>query len=669
MPALEHTNRLINEKSPYLLQHAHNPVDWYPWSDEAFAKAKAEDKPVFLSIGYSACHWCHVMEKECFEDEEAAALLNRYFVSVKVDREERPDVDHFYMEACAALTGGGGWPLSCFLAPDRRPFFAGTYFPKEDGLHGAGFLTLLRKIHEIWRENREALLASAEAVTDALREKQPADGQDASPGEAVAGEAAAHLLAGFDEEYGGFSGAPKFPMAQSLLLLMGYGGASALRAAQKTLRAMRSGGIYDQIGGGFFRYSTDRRWRIPHFEKMIADNALLLMVYTWAGALLGPDFFETARGTAEFCLREMRLPGGGFASSLDADSDGGEGNYYLFTPEQAEEALGREDGARWCALFDVTQAGNFEGRSVPGRADGHFSPEDAAFSNEAAKKLLLYRNRRTPPFRDDKVLTGGNGLMIAALAQAGSALREDRYIRAAADCADFVLQNAAPGGRLRSGWRKGEIRALATADDYAFLIGGFLELYEATFETVWLDRAVEWTSRMDALFLDGEGGYALTGADATGLPFRQTVLADGAGPSGNAAAAWNLVRLARLTGDGRFEKAANRVINCAAPAMNRVPEAFCGLLLPLLWMRTGGREIVLADGEGFETLVDALPPVLPFAVRSACGGRFAGMDRLAPFTDEYRAIRGRAAAYVCQNGACRPPVTSPEELRAIFTQE
>ena len=430
MPVLEHTNRLIHEKSPYLLQHAHNPVDWYPWGGEAFEKARRDDKPVFLSIGYSTCHWCHVMERESFEDDRVAAALNRDFVSIKVDREERPDVDHFYMSACTALSGAGGWPLSCFLTPDRKPFFAGTYFPREDRFGSPGFLTLLAAIAGMWRENRSRLTGSTDEILRHITDGTAAGREKVRPD--ILETAFRALERSFDPEYGGFGSAPKFPCVQNLLFLMRYevahpgSGAAAMVAG--TLDAMWKGGIHDAVGGGFCRYSTDRQWLLPHFEKMAYDNAMLLLAFSEASARIDPRFARMARETMDFCTRELREPSGGFATAIDADSDGAEGRFYLFTPEQVVRVLGAKDGARYCRLFRIAPGGNFDGRSIPNRIGVSFTPGDEEFAAAASRKLRVARSGRVPPFRDDKQLTGNNGLMVAAFAVAGHILGDDEAV-------------------------------------------------------------------------------------------------------------------------------------------------------------------------------------------------------------------------------------------------
>ena len=672
MPVLEHTNRLIHEKSPYLLQHAHNPVDWFPWGDEAFAKAKAEDKPVFLSIGYSTCHWCHVMERESFENNQVATALNRDFVSIKVDREERPDVDHFYMSACTALSGAGGWPLSCFLTPDRKPFFTGTYFPREDRFGSPGFLTLLAAIAGMWRENRNRLTGSSDEILRHLAAGATAGREEVRPD--ILETAFRALERSFDPEYGGFGPAPKFPCVQNLLFLMRYDmahpGSGAAAMVGKTLDAMREGGIHDSVGGGFCRYSTDRQWLVPHFEKMAYDNAMLLLAYSEASAWIDPHFARVARETMDFCTRELREPSGGFATAIDADSEGEEGRFYLFSPEQVVQALGAEDGARYCRLFQIAPGGNFDGRSIPNRIGVPFTPSDEEFAAAAARKLCSVRSRRIPPFRDDKQLTGNNGLMLAAFAAAGRILGDDEAIGYARQCARFVLDRlVAADGRLHGRYRDGEAARPATSDDYAYFIWGLIELYEATFEPRWLERALSLTGDMDRLFRDEtEGGYFLTGRDVRDLPANLKNTLDGALPAGNSVAAANLLRLSRLTGDTEMVRRVQEIITLSASGLNSYPSGYGALLCALLYLQGKGCEIVLVTGEGIEELRECIPRFSPFTVTVLVGEGYEEMTELAPFLRDYRPVNGRAAAYVCQGGACLSPVTRAAELRGLLSR-
>lgn len=677
MPAKEHTNRLINEKSPYLLQHAHNPVDWYPWGDEAFAKAKAEDKTVFLSIGYSACHWCHVMERESFEDEEVAALLNKSFVSIKVDREERPDVDNLYMNACVAMTGQGGWPLSCFLTPDKKPFFAGTYFPKNDRYGSPGFISVLSQIADSWQKSRDELLRAGNAVISHVASDENEAG---SLDQDAAHHAFLQFGRSFDEEYGGFGGAPKFPSLQNILFLLRYGlqhdEQKAFQMAGKTLSAMSAGGIYDQIGGGFCRYSTDELWLVPHFEKMMVDQAMHIITYSEASSVLDDGYGRIAREVIGFCVREMSNGLGAFYTALDADSEGVEGKYYLFTPQEVSAMLGA-DAERFCTLFDITEQGNFEkkGQNIPNLRGGKLSQDDLSFAEGCRQKLLAARSKRVPPARDEKVLASVNGLMTAALATAGRLLGEPEYVDMAEKCADFILNNMLLSGRLQDRWRDGDAAHPATSDDYAYLVWGLLELYEATFEPKWLGLALNWIEKCLNLFWDDQkGGFFLSGKDVTDLPARQKSPHDGAIPSGNSVNALNLVRLSHLCGKTEYAEKADELFSTFAGSVNHYPSAFCGLLCAALFEENGGSEIVIADGSNsgeFISLLRHSPRYMPFTVSAVCGniGAYSKLSELAPYTKSMKSKNGRAAAYICRNGACRAPIDNPEGFRRQLMEQ
>lgn len=661
----KYENRLIHEKSPYLLQHAHNPVDWYPWGNDAFEKAKAEDKPVFLSIGYSTCHWCHVMERESFEDEGVAAELNRSFISIKVDREERLDIDNFYMNACMALNGSGGWPLNCFLTPDKKPFFAGTYFPKDDAYGRAGFITLVRYIADMWRDKRGEVSADAARVLGRISERAT---KKAAFEENSDNEAYAELHHNFDSVNGGFGGAPKFPSLQNILFLMRYGLAKkdsgAIDMARVTLERMRRGGIYDHIGGGFFRYSTDEHWFVPHFEKMLYDNALHIYIYSEASVLIDKSFERTVRETAEFVLRSLHDIQGGFYTALDADSEGVEGKCYLWSAQEVEEALGRVDGARFCALYDVTDRGNFEGKSIPNLLKGVPSFADADFAVSANKRLLEYRGKRPQPFCDDKVLTANNGLMTAAFACAGRILNDKTYIKHARKCADFILRNLFSDERLLARWHAGEAGIPAGCNDYAFLIWGIIELYEATFEPRWLKEALRLTDSADSLFWDmAQGGYYLSGSDIDDLPMRQKEYYDGALPSANSVMAQNLIKLSRLTGDSKFEAHLKAILDSTAAEVSSYPAAYCGLLCAFEHVKADGSELIIANGKGLEKMLLALPRFAPFHVTAVCGAGYEEMAELAPFTENYKARDSLATAYLCSRNTCLQPMTDPSVLR------
>ncbi|MDP6107641.1 MAG: thioredoxin domain-containing protein, partial [Candidatus Brocadiia bacterium] len=588
-------NRLIFQKSPYLLQHARNPVDWYAWGDEAFERARSEGKPIFLSIGYSTCHWCHVMERESFESEEIAAILNEYFVSIKVDREERPDVDSIYMGVCQAMTGAGGWPLTIIMTPERLPFFAGTYFPPKSRLGRPGLTEVLTQVAEKWRTDRKRMQSTAEAVVAFMREQLSRDKRGGELGEAALKTAYDQLRDRFDDEWGGFGTAPKFPTPHNFAFMLRWwrrsGDPEALEMVLASLRRMRLGGIHDHVGFGFHRYSTDREWLVPHFEKMLYDQALLTMAYAEAyQATRDPFYAEPAREIITYVLRDMRSPEGAFYSAEDADSEGEEGRFYTWTLEEWNEVLGRKDGDLFADAFGITRKGNYTDEATRGRTGRNIphlkepldalaareglAPEELARRWDAARaKLLAVRSRRVRPYRDDKVLTAWNGLMIAALARASRALDEPAYARAAAEAADFVLENLRrPDGRLLRRWREGEAAISGFADGYAFMVWGLIELYETTFEVRYLREALALTRQMEGLFWDGEsGGLYFTARDSEELFSRNKQFYDGALPAANSVAALNLLRLGRITADQEMEERAGNLMAAGAAEVLRYP--------------------------------------------------------------------------------------------------
>ncbi len=632
-------NRLIHEKSPYLLQHAHNLVDWYPWGDEAFEKAKTEDKPVFLSIGYSTCHWCHVMAHESFEDDGVAEVLNRCFVSIKVDKEERPDVDSVYMSVCQAFTCSGGWPMSMFLTPDQHPFFAGTYFPKD------AFVGLLTKIHEAWQTDREALTHSGEQVVRALSRTSKGGGSLSGAAADVAAEAFAHA---FDKTYGGFGHAPKFPTPHNLMFLMAYhertGDANALKMVETTLTQMYKGGIFDHIGGGFSRYSTDRYFLAPHFEKMLYDNALLMMTYVKAYHLTGNALYKrVAEKTAGYVLRELTHPDGGFYSAQDADSDGVEGKYYVFDYDEIIKLLGAEDGARFCAYFGITKGGNFEDKSIPNllHADGPDSRFEAFLP-----KVYDYRKLRTRLHLDDKILTAWNGMMIAAFALMHRITGETGYLDAAGRAMDFIDRNLCDGDKLFVSWRDGKRSGGGFLDDYAYYIFALLHLYDATLDPKYLERAQGLCERAADLFADNEnGGFYLYGKDDEQLILRPKDTYDGAVPSGNSVMAYCLVRLAHITEDAGLAAAAERQLQFLAAQANDYPTGHSFYLLALLRFLNPPAHIVCA-------LKDTHAP-FPYGadVRVIPGG-----------SDAYPLMNNATTYYVCKDKSCLPPVNRLDDV-------
>ncbi|OAT87144.1 thioredoxin domain-containing protein [Desulfotomaculum copahuensis] len=676
------SNRLASEKSPYLLQHAQNPVDWYPWGEEAFNRAKEENKPVFLSIGYSTCHWCHVMERESFEDAEVAALLNEGFVAVKVDREERPDIDHVYMAVCQALTGQGGWPLTVFLTPDKKPFFAGTYFPKHGRYGRPGLMQVLKLIREKWPAGRPELERSGAEILKAIASEVAVD-QTGEPEARILERGFDQLKSRYDPVYGGFGEAPKFPSPHQLLFLLRYwkrrGEPAALEMVEKTLQAMYCGGIYDHTGFGFARYSTDRRWLVPHFEKMLYDNALLALAFLEARQATGNGAYgRVAREIFTYVWREMTAPEGGFYSARDADSEGVEGKFYLWTPGEVKAVLGESEGELFCRHFDITAAGNFDGGSIPNRTGregevfaGMLDPETAGRLESAREKLYAAREKRVHPHRDDKILTAWNGLCIAALAVGARVLGEPDYAAAAGRAAAFIRERLRDaGGRLLARYRDGQAAFPAYLDDYAFYTWGLIELYQATFEPDYLKQALELTRQMQELFRDEKGGFFFTGRDAEELPARPKEIYDGATPSGNSVAALNLLRLARLTGDAGLEEAATEQMRAFAGAVAGYPAGHTFFLCALDFALGPATEIVLAGERGaadtqalLQVLRSAYLPEAVLALRPA-GEEGERVVELIPHVAGHAPVDGKAAAYLCRNFACQAPVTDSGELAA-----
>lgn len=657
------SNSLIKEKSPYLRQHAENPVDWLPWGEEAFYRAGHEDKPIFLSIGYSTCHWCHVMARESFEDSQVAALLNRYYIPVKVDREERPDVDSVYMQACQALTGSGGWPLTIIMTADKLPFFAGTYIPKNSRGNQAGLIPLLSAIARRWAEDRESLLKTAGEIgsfLSAQREPSPAE-----PGEDKLKAAAAQLAAAYDREYGGFGTAPKFPSPHDLLFLLRLahftGDKEQRQMVDNSLRQMYRGGIYDHFGGGFSRYSTDREWLAPHFEKTLYDNALLSFLYTEAWQEGHTALYrDVAENTLDYCLRELKAEGGGFFSAQDADSRGVEGAYYLFTPEEVKSVLGEDAGRHFCNCYDITPEGNFHGKSIPNlllNNRWNFVPEGY---EEYREKLRLYREERLPLFTDEKILTGWNGLMLMALSRAAFAFGDRRYLMEARELAEFMGEKLYEGGRLMARLCDGELRYEAQLDDYAFYALGLLELYRADFKAGHIASAQALAGQLLEDFADEKGGFFRTSRGAEKLFIRPKEVYDGALPSGNSAAALLFEELFRLTGKELWREAAEKQLGYICSACARVPAGCAFGYLAMLRYVYGGRELVcvLPSGElpeSFKSVLGRYAPELTVLVKDPENGDL--LSQLAPFTADMQPQKGKAACYICQNGACSLPVT------------
>jgi len=691
MNAPSRHNALIHEKSPYLLQHAENPVDWYPWGAKAFQKAKNEDKPVFLSIGYATCHWCHVMAHESFEDSKTAEILNEHFVSIKVDREERPDLDKIYMSVCQALTGHGGWPLSVFLTPDKIPFFAGTYFPKTSRQGLIGFPELLLKLLNLWKEDRDRLLAAGGQITEHLEKISRAASTGKSLGVETLEKAGVQLARGFDPQWGGFGNAPKFPSPHQLTFLLRRhrrtGEANDLKMVEKTLQSMRWGGLFDHIGYGFHRYSVDEKWFAPHFEKMLYDQALLAMAYTETHQVTGQSFYaRVAREVFAYVSRDMTAPEGGFYSAEDADSEGVEGLFYLWTPRQVREVLGSETGDVFCDFFDIREGGNFEeGRSIP-----HMRESLSAFSKgrsmgekelvlllqEGREKLFLERKKRVHPLKDDKILTAWNGLMIAAFFKGYRALGDAPYLRAAEKALTFILDHMLKkDGYLMRRYREGEAAHAGYLDDYAFLTWALVEGYESTFNPHYLKTAVALTHTMLDLFWDSEkGGLFFTGRENETLITRSRDAQDGALPSGNSVAALTLLQLGRLTGETAFEEKADKLMRAFSDPMDSYPSAHTQLLQALDFMIGPAQEVVISGSRDDDNTKAMLKVIhrnfLPHQVAHLVSNdeERDRLAELAPFVKEMAPVEGKATAYVCRRYACQAPVTDPREMEKALKE-
>jgi uncharacterized protein len=644
-------NRLAGETSPYLLQHKDNPVDWYPWGEEALARAREEDKPILLSIGYSACHWCHVMERESFENDETARLMNDRFVAIKLDREERPDLDAIYMEACQAMTGSGGWPLNVFLTPEQVPFYAGTYFPPEARGGMPSWTQVLGAVYDAWEEHEPEIRAGGQKIAERLQGGallQPSkEEMDAS----ALGEAIQRLRDSYDPAYGGFGGAPKFPPASAIEFLLRRG---ETEMTSHTLRAMASGGMYDQVGGGFARYSVDAHWLVPHFEKMLYDNALLARAYLHGWLVTGDQLFrEVCCETLDWALREMRAPEGGFYSALDADSEGVEGRFYVWSLDDLVELVG-EEAASW---FGASAGGNFEGANILVRGEGE--PDGRASWRE---RLYQARSKRVWPGLDDKRLASWNALMISALAEAGAVLDRADYLEAASRAADFVLgQMRDSDGRLLRTWKDGQGKLNAYLEDHAFLVEALLTLYESTFEPRWFAAARELADTMIERFADEEnGGFFETSVDHERLVARRKDLEDHPIPSGNSSAAYGLFRLAALTGEHDYERRAVSVLRLLHALAPQHPQAFGHLLQAMDFHFARVKEVALVgeDAAPLERVVrGAFRPHLVLA-----GGKPDGV----PLLQDREPVDGRAAAYVCEDFTCQMPVTEPGELEGLL---
>jgi uncharacterized protein YyaL (SSP411 family) len=674
-------NRLALETSPYLLQHAHNPVDWYPWGEEALSRAKREDKPIFLSIGYAACHWCHVMEKESFVNEAVARRLNSDFVSIKVDREERPDLDEIYMAATVAVSGGGGWPMSVFLDAEQRPFFAGTYFPPVERWGKPSFATLLGRIAELWKSDRGALTEQAQKLVLHVRGQFEVESRASVEAEASA-TAVRELARTFDPRFGGFGSAPKFPPCSALALLLRYqhatGNAHALEMARRTLDGMKDGGIYDQLGGGFARYSTDERWLVPHFEKMLYDNAQLTRVYLDAFQLTGePEYRRVARETLDYVAREMQGPEGGYFSATDADSEGVEGKYFVWTLDEIQTLLSREAAEYFAFFYDVTPEGNWEERAIlrrtrtldqAARALGVASEELERSLGESRATLLAARAERVPPLLDDKVITSWNGLMIGAMADGFRVLRDRRYLASAERAASHALERLVrPDGGLYRTLRDGRAHLDAYLEDYACLSDALVTLYEAGADARYLERALALAERLIADFSAPDGSFFATAAAHETLFARPREGHDGALPAANAIAARALARLGRHFDRPELGERARAAIEAYGELVRRSPRAFATSLEVVEFLGASPVELALVgepgapDREALE--LELAAEYLPQRVVAHAHARATDPNTL-PLLRDKDLVAGRAALYVCRNYACAAPVTEPEGVRA-----
>jgi len=689
-------NRLIFEKSPYLLQHAANPVDWYPWGDEAFERAKKEDKPIFLSIGYSTCHWCHVMEHESFEDPEVARLMNETFIAIKVDREERPDIDNIYMSVCQMMTGGGGWPLTILMTPEKKPFFAGTYFPKESRYGRIGMIDLIKRVQQLWQTNRAELEKSAAQVETTLQQQLSKKQLSENLDESILAKTFRQFAERFDKKRGGFGKAPKFPSPHNLLFLLRYwkrtGNEKSLQMVEKTLQEMRLGGIYDHIGYGFHRYATDANWLLPHFEKMLYDQAMISLAYLEAyQATKNDDFAQTAREIFSYILRDMTSQDGGFYSAEDADSEDKEGKFYLWHMDEVRKILPHKDAELFIKVYNLKEGGNFAEQAT-GQKTGENIPyltkpiqqialelnipqeELKSRLEKIREKLFAFREKRIHPHKDDKILTDWNGLMIAALARGAQVLGDERYLKAAKRDADFILQKLRTNrGRLLHRYRDGQAALPGFVDDYAFLIWGLIEIYEADFDIRYLDSAIDLTNKLLSHFWDDEnGGFYFTPDDGEELLVRQKEIYDGAIPSGNSVAALNLLRLARMTANIDYERKANAIFQSFAQKIEQMPSAHAQLLSAFDFQIGPSYEVVVVgrtqsqETKRFLTKLNEVYQPNKVVLLVPEEQQNPRIHELAEFTKYQISLGGKTTAYVCRNFACDAPTTDYKKMLLLL---
>nr|WP_321023006.1 thioredoxin domain-containing protein [Clostridium neonatale] len=671
------SNRLINEKSPYLIQHAYNPINWYPWGEEAFEDAKKEDKPIFLSIGYSTCHWCHVMAHESFEDENVAAILNKFFISIKLDREERPDVDSVYMTVCQALTGSGGWPLTIIMTPNQKPFFAGTYFPKTSTYGMPGLIEILESVATQWKNSKEKLINSSDNILKELGKFFVSESNDTKLSEKNLKNGYNQLLKSFDIKYGGFSPAPKFPTPHKLMFLLRYykmyDETNALEMVETTLGSMYRGGLFDHIGYGFSRYSTDDKYLVPHFEKMLYDNALLVISYLEAYEITkNPLYKDISIKSLEYVFRELTSNEGGFYCAQDADSEGEEGKYYVFTPDEIKIILGEEDGNYFNEYYDITDEGNFEGKSIPNLIkNSNYNKKDEKI-DVLAQNILDYRNERYSLHKDDKILTSWNGLMIATLSKAYKVLEDEKYLEYAKKAIDFIYNNLVDSkGRLFARYREKEAKHKAILDDYAFLTYGLIELYESSYEILYLKKAIDLTEAMIDLFFDEKNaGFFLYGKDSEKLIARPKELFDGAIPSGNSVAAYNLIRLARITGKSLFEEISKDVLDYIAGSIisEEINHSFFLIASSFALNKTKELICVIKDESEKEKIKDTLSDMQAFNLTVIIKNEenSSELEELIPYTKDYTLKDNKATYYLCEGNSCFPPTNNLNEILAKF---
>lgn len=670
-------NRLINEKSPYLIQHAYNPINWYPWSEEAFEDAKKENKPIFLSIGYSTCHWCHVMAHESFEDENVAVILNKFFICIKLDREERPDIDSVYMTVCQALTGSGGWPLTIIMTPEQKPFFAGTYFPKTSRYGMPGLLQILESVATQWKNSKENLINSSDNILKELDKFFVSESNDTKLSEDNLKNGYNQLLRSFDIKYGGFGKAPKFPTPHKLMFLLRYykmyDETNALEMVETTLDSMYRGGLFDHIGYGFSRYSTDDKYLVPHFEKMLYDNALLVISYLEAYEVTKKSLYkEVSIKTLEYVFRELASDEGGFYCAQDADSEGEEGKYYVFTPDEIKIILGEEDGDYFNEYYNITEDGNFEGMNIPNLIKNKEYDKKDEKINILGQNVLDYRNERYSLHKDDKILTSWNGLMIATLSKAYKVLEDERYLEHAKKTVDFIYNNLIDSeGRVFARYRDKESKYKGILDDYAFLTYGLIELYESSYEISYLNKAIKLTEKMIDLFFDeNNAGFFLYGKDSEKLIARPKELFDGAIPSGNSVAAYNLIRLARITGKSLFEEIAKDQLNYIAGAIKdtEINHSFFLIASSFALNKTKELICVIKDESEKEKLKDTLSEMQTFNLTVIIKDEENGseLEDLIPYTKDYILKEDKATYYLCEGNSCFSPTNDLNEVLSKF---